>query len=180
VFPFNRFPGVDVLLGPEMKSTGEVMGVDSDFGRAFAKSQLAAGQYLPAEGTVFVSVKDADKKSLYPVVYQLHTLGFQFLATQGTSRSLKEAGIPNQAIKKIAEGRPNIIDFIKNGDVQLVINTPSGKESAGGSLIIRQTVVRYGVPYATTLAGASAMAAGIAAMKKRKLGVCSLQEFHQH
>ena len=179
VFPFNRFPGVDVLLGPEMKSTGEVMGVDSDFGRAFAKSQLAAGQNLPAGGTVFVSVKDVDKERLYPIVEQLHTIGFNVLATQGTSRYLTESGIPNRSIKKIAEGRPNIIDFIKNGEIQLVINTPSGKESAGGSTIIRQTVIRHGVPYATTLAGASAMAAGMVAMKKRKLSVCSLQEFNK-
>ncbi len=179
VFPFNRFPGVDILLGPEMKSTGEVMGVDSDFGRAFAKSQLAAGQNLPTGGTVFVSVKDADKDGVCAIAHQLHRLGFEFLATQGTSRHLEEAGIPNRTIKKIAEGRPNVIDYIKNSQVQLVINTPSGKESAGGSILIRQAVIRYGLPYATTLASACAMAAGIEAMKKRKLGVASLQEFHQ-
>ena len=179
VFPFNRFPGVDVLLGPEMKSTGEVMGIDSDFGRAFAKSQLAAGQFLPTEGTVFVSVKDADKEGVYPLVEELSKLGFEFMATHGTSRYLSKAGIANREIKKIAEGRPNITDYIKNGDIQLVINTPSGKESAGGSKIIRQTALRYGLPYATTLAGARAMAAGIVAMKKRKLTVRALQEFHE-
>jgi carbamoyl-phosphate synthase large subunit len=178
VFPFNRFPGVDVLLGPEMKSTGEVMGIDSDFGRAFAKSQLAAGQFLPTEGTVFVSVKDADKEGVYPLVDDLAKLGFEFTATRGTSRYLRDAGIANREIKKIAEGRPNITDHIKNGDIQLVINTPSGKESAGGSKIIRQTALRYGLPYATTLASARAMAAGIVAMKKRKLTVRALQEFH--
>jgi len=179
VFPFNRFPGVDVLLGPEMKSTGEVMGIDSDFGRAFAKSQLAAGQNLPLEGTVFVSVKDADKDGVFPLVDQLSKIGFKFMATRGTSQYLKEAGIPSQEIKKIAEGRPNVTDFIKNGDIQLVINTPSGKVSAGGSKIIRQTALRYGLPYATTLASACAMAAGIEAMKKRKLTVRALQEFHR-
>jgi carbamoyl-phosphate synthase large subunit len=178
VFPFNRFPDVDVLLGPEMKSTGEVMGIDSDFGRAFAKSQLAAGQFLPTDGTVFVSVKDGDKDGLSPVVHQLHQLGFEFMATRGTSRLLRDAGIPNRHLKKIAEGRPNVIDYIKNGGIQLVINTPSGKESAGGSSQIRQVVLRYGIPYATTLACACAMASGIAAMKKRKLTVRSIQEFH--
>jgi len=178
VFPFNRFPDVDVLLGPEMKSTGEVMGIDKDFGRAFAKSQLAAGQLLPTQGAVFVSVKDADKNKVYPVVKQLHEMGFHFLATRGTSRHLKAMGIPNTPIKKIAEGRPHIIDHIKNGDIQLVINTPSGKESAGGSHNIRKAVLRYGLTYATTLSGARAMASGIEALIKGRLAVRSLQDYH--
>ncbi|MDY6955233.1 MAG: carbamoyl-phosphate synthase large subunit, partial [Thermodesulfobacteriota bacterium] len=161
VFPFNRFAGVDILLGPEMKSTGEVMGIDEDFGRAFAKSQLAAGQHLPTEGAVFVSVKDGDKAGVYPVVRLLHELGFEFLATRGTSRYLEGAGIPSRMVKKIAEGRPNVTDHIKNGEVQLVINTPSGKEGAGGSRMIRRAVLGYGLPYATTLAGAGAMASAI-------------------
>ena len=177
VFPFNRFPDVDIILGPEMKSTGEVMGIDKDFGRAFAKSQLAAGQLLPTHGAVFVSVKDADKNDVYPVVKKLYEMGFDFLATQGTSRYLKNLGIPNKPIKKIAEGRPHIIDHIKNGDIQLVINTPSGKESMGGSHNIRRAVLRHGLPYATTLACAKAMASGIEALKKRKLTVRSLQEY---
>jgi carbamoyl-phosphate synthase large subunit len=179
VFPFDRFPEVDVLLGPEMKSTGEVMGIDSDFGKAFAKSQLAAGQHLPTGGSVFVSVKDADKDEANSFVHLLHDLGFEFLATTGTSRSLQDAGIANRLVKKIAEGRPNVTDHIKNGEIQLVINTPSGKESAGSSRIIRRTVLRYGLPYATTLAGACAMASGIEAMIKRGLTVRSLQEFHE-
>ncbi len=179
VFPFDRFPDVDVLLGPEMKSTGEVMGIDTDFGRAFAKSQLAAGQDLPTGGSVFVSVKDADKDGLYPVVHLLREMGFDFFATQGTNRHLEDAGIPSRPVKKIAEGRPNVIDYIKNGDIQLVINTPSGKESAGGSKAIRLTALRYGLPYATTLAGACAMASGIEAMKKRRLTVQSLQDFYK-
>ena len=179
VFPFNRFPDVDVILGPEMKSTGEVMGIDSDFGRAFAKSQLAAGQYLPTAGTVFISVRDSDKKQVSPIAHRLHKMGFQVMATTGTSSCLTEAGIPNQIIKKIAEGRPNVTDYIKNGQIQLVINTPSGKKSAGGARsIIRRTVLRYEVPYATTLAGAGAMAAAIEAMKKNKLTVNSIQAFH--
>ncbi len=179
VFPFNRFPDVDVLLGPEMKSTGEVMGIDTDFGRAFAKSQLAAGQHLPTQGTVFVSVKDADKDGVYPVVHQLYEMGFDILATRGTSRHLENAGIPNRVAKKIAEGRPNVIDYIKNSDIQLVVNTPSGKESAGGSRKMRRTALRYDLPYATTLAGACAMASGIEALKKSKVTVRSLQEFHK-
>ncbi len=178
VFPFNRFPGVDVILGPEMKSTGEVMGIDSDFGRAFAKSQLAAGQHLPTTGTVFVSVKDSDKEKVSPIARRLDEMGFQFMATAGTSSCLTKAGIPNQLIKKITEGRPNVTDYIKNGQIQLAINTPSGKESAGGARIIRRTVLRYEVPYATTLAGAGAMAAAIEAMKKNKLTVNSIQWFH--
>ena len=178
VFPFDRFPGVDVVLGPEMKSTGEVMGIDTDFGRAFAKSQLAAGQDLPVQGTVFVSVRDADKDGLHAIVHQLHEMGFNFLATRGTCSQLEDAGIPSRPVKKIADGRPNVIDHIKNGEVQLVINTPSGKESAGGSRLIRRAVLRYGIPYATTLASACAMAMGIEAMKKERLTVRSLQEFH--
>ena len=179
VFPFNRFPGADIILGPEMKSTGEVMGIDTDFGRAFAKSQLAAGQHLPTQGAVFVSVKDADKDKVYSVVRQLHEMGFDVLATQGTSQYLKDLGIPNKPVKKIAHGRPHVIDHIKNGDIQLVINTPSGKESAGGSHNIRRAVLRHGLPYATTLPGAAAMASGIAALAKRKLTVKSLQEYHE-
>ena len=179
VFPFNRFPGVDIILGPEMKSTGEVMGIDTGFGRAFAKSQLAAGQHLPTQGAVFVSVKDPDKDKVYPVVKQLHELGFHVLATQGTSQYLRNLGIPNKPVKKIAHGRPHVIDHIKNGDIQLVINTPSGKESAGGSHNIRRAVLRHGLPYATTLSGAAAMASGIAALKKRRLTVKSLQEYHE-
>ncbi len=178
VMPFDRFPDVDILLGPEMKSTGEVMGIDSDFGRAFAKSQLAAGQHLPSEGAVFVSVKDADKDGVYHVAHQLYHMGFDILATRGTSHYLERAGIPNRTVKKIAEGRPNVIDRIKNKEIQLVINTPSGKEHAESTRIIRRTVLRYGLPYATTLAGACAMASGIQAMKKKKLTVRSLQDFH--
>jgi len=179
VFPFSRFPGVDILLGPEMKSTGEVMGIDADFGRAFAKSQLAAGQLLPTQGTVFVSVKDADKDKVYPVAKQLYEMGFNILATRGTSEHLKDLGIPNKPVKKIAEGRPHIIDHIKNGDIQLVINTPSGKESAGGSHNIRRAVLRYGLPYSTTLSGARAMASGIEALRRGNLSVRSLQEYHR-
>jgi carbamoyl-phosphate synthase large subunit len=178
VFPFDRFPNVDILLGPEMKSTGEVMGIDYDFGSAFAKSQLAAGQKLPTEGAVFVSVKDADKDKVLPVVRKLHGLGFRILATRGTSQHLEQSAIPNQVIKKIAEGRPNAIDHIKNGAIQMVINTASGKKSSEGSGKIRRTVLRYGIPYSTTLAGAWAMVSAIETLKKEGLSVRSLQEYH--
>jgi carbamoyl-phosphate synthase large subunit len=178
VFPFNRFPGVDIMLGPEMKSTGEVMGIDEDFGRAFAKAQLAAGQVLPTEGTVFVSVKDADKPKVYPSVRKLYDMGFSILATPGTSRYLHGLSIPNRVAKKIAHGRPHVIDYIKNGEIQLVINTPSGVESAGGSHHIRHAVIQYGIPYATTLSGAAAMTSGIEALKKGGLAVRPLQDYH--
>jgi carbamoyl-phosphate synthase large subunit len=167
-------------LGPEMKSTGEVMGIDEDFGSAFAKSQLAAGQLLPTKGTVFVSVKDADKEKVYPVVKQLHEMGFEVLATLGTSQHLKKFGIPNKPVKKIAHGRPHVIDHIKNGYIQLVINTPSGVESAGGSHHIRRAVIKYGIPYATTLSGAAAMTSGIEALRKGGMDVNSLQMYHRH
>ncbi|MFW6115394.1 MAG: carbamoyl-phosphate synthase large subunit [Thermodesulfobacteriota bacterium] len=179
VFPFNRFPGTDIILGPEMKSTGEVMGIDDDFGRAFAKSQLAAGQVLPTTGTVFVSVKDADKPRVYPSVRRLYEMGFNIMATTGTSQYLNTLGIPSRPAKKIAHGRPHVIDHIKNGAIQLVINTPSGVESAGGSHHIRHAVIRYGIPYATTLSGAAAMTSGIEALKQGRLAVRPLQDYHR-
>ncbi len=178
VFPFNRFPGVDILLGPEMKSTGEVMGIDDEFGKAFAKSQLSAGQMLPLNGSVFVSVKDSDKDKIYPAVKRLYEMGFNILATKGTSVHLKRLGIPNQRVNKIAHARPHVIDHIKNGDIQLVINTPSERETAGGSHNIRQAVLQYGIPYATTLSGSAAMVSGIEALKKGILKVKPLQEYH--
>jgi carbamoyl-phosphate synthase large subunit len=177
VFPFERFPNADILLGPEMKSTGEVMGIDGDFGRAFAKAQIAAGQRLPVKGSVFVSVRDADKGKATPIVRKLHEMGFSILATRGTSRCLGEAGIPNEPVKKIAEGRPHVIDHIKNGAVQLVINTSSGGRSSGGSCDIRRAVLRYNVPYSTTLAGAWAMVSGIEALNTGTVAVKSIQEY---
>ncbi len=177
VFPFDRFPNVDVLLGPEMKSTGEVMGIDRDFGRAYAKAQLAANQKLPKEGAVFISVRDADKEKVRPIAEKLHRMGFKILATRGTSWYFTGAGLPNQIVKKIAEGRPNIVDLIKNNAVQLVINTASGK--SGGSSEIRRTVLRYGIPYSTTLSGACAMMSGIESMIRDDLEVRSIQEFNR-
>jgi carbamoyl-phosphate synthase large subunit len=178
VFPFDRFPETDIILGPEMRSTGEVMGIDTEFGRAFAKAQLAAGQVLPTEGTVFVSVKDPDKPKVAPSIRRLYGIGFSIMATQGTSQYLESLGIPNRPVKKIAHGRPHVIDHIKNGDIQLVINTPSGIESAGGSHHIRRAVIRHGIPYATTVSGAAAMTSGIEALKKGTLSVMPLQGYH--
>ena len=179
VFPFLRFPGVDTLLGPEMKSTGEVMGVDRSFGLAFAKSQMAAGTRLPLSGTVFVSVKDHDKKIIESTVQKLYNLGFKIMATAGTSIFLKEAGLPNQTVNKVREGRPHIVDRMKNGEVQLVINTTIGSKSVHESYSIRQTALIHQIPYTTTVAGARATVEAIEALQQKKLTVRSIQEYHQ-
>ncbi|MBW2645321.1 MAG: carbamoyl-phosphate synthase large subunit [Deltaproteobacteria bacterium] len=178
VFPFDRFPGVDTLLGPEMKSTGEVMGIDTSFGAAFAKSQLAAGQNLPVHGTVFLSVRDRDKEQICLVAQQFIKMGFNIVATAGTSRFLRERNISNQPVKKVSEGRPHIVDHIKNGEVQLVINTALGSGPARDGYNIRRAVLEYHVPYVTTVAGAWAMASGVGAMLGEKLSIKSIQEYH--
>ncbi len=178
VFPFDRFPGVDTLLGPEMKSTGEVMGIDTSFGAAFAKSQLAAGQNLPVQGTVFLSVRDRDKEHVCPVAEQFIKMGFNIVATAGTSRFLQERNISNQPVKKVSEGRPHIVDHIKNGEIQLVINTALGGGPARDGYNIRRAVLEYHVPYVTTVAGAWAMASGVGAMLGEKLSIKSIQEYH--
>jgi len=178
VFPFNRFPGVDVLLGPEMRSTGEVMGVDSNFGRAFMKSQLAAGQRLPLEGTVFISVNDRDKDSVLPVAKLFQELGFKVIATGGTAKFLNDNGVTATKVLKVYEGRPNAADHVINGEIQLMINTVSGKKTVQDSSQLRQTTVLYGVPYTTTVAGARAAALAIQELKGSGLGVKSLQEHY--
>ena len=179
VLPFDRFPGVDTLLGPEMKSTGEVMGIDVDFGRAYAKAQLGAGQHLPVAGTVFLSVEDRDKPALVPVARQLAEIGFAIVATRGTSEFLAASGIANRPINKVSSGRPHVVDAIKNQEIQLVINTGSGRreQTQRDGFEIRRAVLKYRVPYATTLAGAKAMTRGIAALKERALSVRPLQEY---
>jgi len=177
VFPFNRFPGVDVLLGPEMRSTGEVMGVDSNFGLAFMKSQLAAGQRLPLSGTVFISANDSDKKNIVPVARMFADLGFTIVATGGTAVALNENGVAAQKVLKVYEGRPNAVDMVINGDIQLMVNTVSGKKTVQDSSQLRQTTLLYGVPYATTVAGARAMAQAIKDGGSG-LGVMSLQEHY--
>jgi len=178
VFPFNRFPNVDTLLGPEMKSTGEVMGIDRTFGLAFAKSQMAAGQQLPLEGTVFISVRDEDKMAFLQTAFQLSDLGFRILATRGTSRFLTQHGIPNETVNKVREGRPHIVDRLKNGDVDLVINTVSGKKTVSESISIRLAALALEVPYTTTLAGARATAQAIQALREGGMEVRTLQEYH--
>jgi carbamoyl-phosphate synthase large subunit len=178
VLPFSRFPGVDTLLGPEMKSTGEVMGIDHSFGLAFAKSQLAAGQVLPLSGTVFMSVKDDDKEAFLNTALQFHEMGFKILATRGTSAYLAGHGIPNQCVNKVREGRPHVVDMIKNRDVQLLINTTSDKKAIAESYSIRRTALTLNIPYTTTLAGARATAQAIQSMKESRLEVKTLQEYH--
>jgi len=178
VFPFSRFPGVDVLLGPEMRSTGEVMGVDANFGLAFMKSQLAAGQRLPLSGTVFISVNDADKENIAPVARMFADLGFKIVATGGTAATLNANGVIAEKILKVYEGRPNAADMVINGDIQLMINTVSGKKTVRDSSQLRQTTLLYGVPYTTTVAGAKAMAQAIKELGGSGLGVMSLQEHY--
>jgi len=179
VLPFNKFPGVDTLLGPEMKSTGEVMGIDTDFGMSFQKAQLGAGVRLPVEGTVFISVNDKDKAAVVPIAERLSKLGFHIVATRGTCTYLQDQGVPTETVLKIQEGRPNIVDAIKNGTISLMINTPAGEKTQAFDHEIRRSAVQYTVPYTTTLAGAAAAVAGIESLKKNKTTrIRSLQEFH--
>lgn len=178
VFPFNRFPGVDIVLGPEMKSTGEVMGIDEDFGLAYAKSQLAAGQNLPLEGKVFVSVKDRDKRAAVMIARELEAMGFEILATRGTCSVLRRNGVKAKELFKVSEGRPNVVDLMKNGEIHLVINTPSGKRPKADEVAIRTTALEYGIPVVTTIPGAQATVEGISALKGGRLRVKCLQEYH--
>ena len=178
VFPFNRFPGVDTVLGPEMKSTGEVMGVDWDFGAAFAKSQIAAGNALPAKGNVFISVKNKDKRQVIFLAKKLVDLGFHLIATAGTRKVLVKNGLDVQMVFKVSEGRPDVVDFIKNGEIQLIINTPSGKKPKADEIAIRTEAVSHGIPCITTIYGAYAAVNGIESMKKREFTISSIHEYH--
>lgn len=177
-FPFDRLPGVDTLLGPEMKSTGEVMGIDHSFELAYAKSQIAAGQRLPLSGTVFISVKDEDKMSMLETAFIFYDLGFKIIATRGTSAYLNQHGVINTRVYKVREGRPNIVDRIKNGDIDLVINTTSDKKAIAESYSIRRTALTFKIPYTTTLAGAKATAIAIKSMLRGELEVKTVQEYH--
>ncbi len=179
VFPFARFPGVDTLLSPEMKSTGEVMGIDENFGLAFAKSQLAAGQKLPLSGTVLISVKDEDKAAIVDTVSLFSLMGFKVVATRGTSAFLKRYGIRNQEVRKVREGRPNIVDMVKNREINLVINTTRGKRAVSESSSIRRTALNFDIPYTTTVAGAKATALAIRCMIEGQIGVKTIQEYHE-
>lgn len=177
VFPFNRFPGVDPVLGPEMRSTGEVMGIDRDFAIAFAKSQLGAGSELPLTGTVFVSVRDTDKDRVMGSVRKLSEMGFQVMATGGTQRYFIEHGIECARVFKVHEGRPNIVDTIKNGEVDIVINTTEGAKAHSDSASIRRTALLHHVPYYTTIAGVDAVTRAIRALKDERLDVVPIQKY---
>jgi len=179
VFPFNRFYGVDTVLGPEMKSTGEVMGIDTDFGLAFAKSQIAAGLKMPLKGRVFISVMNKDKRSMVFVAKKLIDLGFEIVATRGTAKVLTNNGIPVLTVFKVGEGRPDIVDRIKNGEIDLVINTPSGKKPKADEVAIRSQSVAHNIPCITTLSGAFAVVNGIESLLKRGMSALSVQEYHQ-
>src|SRR5579875_768267 len=177
VFPFARFPGVDLILGPEMKSTGEVMGLDRDFGRAFAKSQLGSGNTLPREGWVFVSVRDQDKEALIEPCRRLVEMGFALVATRGTAARLAAAGLPVSTVNKVREGRPHIVDRMLDGGVQLVFNTTEGAQAIADSFSLRRTALTLGIPYYTTVAGARAAVQAIAALKAGSLEVAPLQSY---
>ena len=178
VFPFARFPGVDVFLGPEMKSTGEVMGIDTDFGRAFAKSQLGAGTDLPMSGTVFISVKDEDKPAFIEICQSLVEDGFKILATGGTTAALQAAGVPATSINKVMQGRPHAVDAMLSGDIQLVFNTAKGAGAIKDSFSLRHTALTNKVPYYTTVSGSRAAAEAIRALRAGQLGVRTLQDYH--
>jgi carbamoyl-phosphate synthase large subunit len=178
VFPFAKFPGVDTLLGPEMKSTGEVMGIDMDFGMSFAKSQMAAGNPMPVSGRVFLSVKDKDKPGLLEVAQGLEKEGFLIMATRGTADYLRKRGITVETVNKVTEGRPHIVDQIKDMQVDFVINTVYGAEAQKDSYSIRRTTLMKGIPYFTTISAAKAAVRGIAAIKRNHLQVKSIQEYH--
>jgi carbamoyl-phosphate synthase large subunit len=180
VFPFARFPGVDPILGPEMRSTGEVMGIDRDYAMAFAKSQLGAGNKLPREGTVFVSVRDADKEGILGAIRDLVDQGFRVIATRGTRRALEAHGIPCEQVNKVLEGRPHIVDLMKNGEAHLVFNTTEGAKALADSKDIRRTALLYHIPYYTTLAGALAATQAIKALAVGTLTVAPLQSYVQH
>jgi carbamoyl-phosphate synthase large subunit len=179
VFPFNKFPGVDIVLGPEMKSTGEVMGLDRDFPTAFLKSQMAAGSTLPRRGTVFVSVKNKDKRHIVFVAKRLTDLGFRLIATRGTADALSQSGVAVEAVRKVAEERPNILDHIKSGEVQLIMNTPAGKGPRSDDYAIRRAAIQYGIPCITTLSACEAAANAIDVLGKKDFSVCPLQDYHK-
>ncbi len=179
VFPFARFPGTDVILGPEMKSTGEVMGIGSTFGEAFAKSQLGANVNLPKKGEVFISVKDDDKQKIIPIAKKLVDLGFTICATSGSAETLNNNKIKAKYIKKVVEGRPNIVDAMLSNDIQLVINTSEGVTSIKDSFSLRQTALLNKIPYYTTLQGANAASLAIKSIIDKSINVKSIQSYFE-
>ena len=179
VMPFDRFDNVDPVLGPEMKSTGEVMGIDKDLGAAVAKSQLAAGQKLPTEGTVFISVQDKDKKAALPVARNFHEMGFTIMATKGTCMFLEDNGVPAKLVKKVSAGRPHVVDAVKNNELQLILNTGASSQTKQDGYEIRHAAIRYKIPYATTTDGTKAICSAIQALKKEELSVNPIQNYHK-
>jgi carbamoyl-phosphate synthase large subunit len=179
VFPFNKFRGADPVLGPEMRSTGEVMGISESFGSAFAKAQLAADNGLPLSGAILVTVNDSDKTHVAPIVRRFQDMGFQVLATPGTAKFLRARGIAAETVFKVHEGRPNGVDLIVNGQVQLLINTPLGKHSQTDDYTMRQAAVAHRIPYTTTMSAASAACDAILSLRFRSPEVRSLQEWHE-
>ena len=180
VMPFGRFPGADTILGPEMKSTGEVMGIAENFPCAFAKTQLAISYKLPEGGTVFVSVCDRDKRGIVPIARDIARLGFHIVATSGTARTLRAAGVDCTPVKKISEGEPNVLDMLIDGKIALMVNTPFGHATRDDGYELRTEAVKHGVTQITTLAGAQAMAAGLEAMRANGLSAIALQDLPQH
>jgi carbamoyl-phosphate synthase large subunit len=178
VFPFVRFPGVDTILGPEMKSTGEVMGGAAAFGEAFAKAQVAVGQELPTTGTVFISVNNSDKPNVLPVARDLVALGFTIVATRGTAAYLRAHGVEASTVYKVNEGRPNVADQVVNGAIQMIVNTPLGRASFFDDRTVRRAAMLHGVPCITTLTGAAAAVSGIRALGDHELTVRALQDYH--
>jgi carbamoyl-phosphate synthase large subunit len=178
VLPFEKFPGTDTILGPEMRSTGEAMGIDQDFGRAYAKAQLSANQKIPLSGTVFVTMNDRDKHAIIPVVRDLIAMGFKAIATSGTRKVLLDAGLDVELVFKLHEGRPHVLDGIKNSQIQLILNTPSGEEAQADGRLIRRSALTYKVPIVTTIAGAKATAAAIRALQSDPLDVKAIQDYH--
>jgi carbamoyl-phosphate synthase large subunit len=176
VFPFGKFPGVDPILGPEMKSTGEVMGVGRTFGEAYGKSQLAADDEIPSTGRVFLSVRDPDKDQLVDIARDLMALGFKLCATRGTAAVIESAGLPVEVINKVMEGRPNVTDAIKNGEITFVINTTEGKQAIKDSFAIRRNALQHNVCYTTTMAGGRASIEAL--RQKMEMEVYCLQELH--
>jgi len=179
VFPFDRFHGVDTILGPEMKSTGEVMGIDEDFGLAFGKSQTSSGNRIPLSGKIFISLKDEDKPASVPIVKKLLELGLSVIATRGTARYLKDNGLEVEVVNKVTEGRPHIVDLIKNKEIHFVINTVSGTQAQRDSFSIRQSALQYKVPFTTTISGAGAAVNAIEKLKTERVHIRPIQEYHK-
>ena len=179
VMPFDRFENVDPVLGPEMKSTGEVMGIDKDLGAAVAKAQLAAGQKLPTQGTVFVSIQDKDKKAALSVARNFHEMGFTIMSTRGTTKFFKENDVPAKLVKKVSAGRPHVVDAMTNNEIQLILNTSASSQTKQDGYAIRRAAIKYKIPYATTTDGAKAICNAIQALKKESLSVKPIQDYHQ-